>query len=158
MDQDRNGLPLGFLMNTVGRLIFEATHQRMDGMPVDVIELGILWLVDLYPGRQQSDYARFQRRDVTTFGRYVDKLEAKGFLSREPVKGDRRAHALHITKTGSIVLEEGRVQAVAAQEEVIGPCNVRVTNTRDLLMDVLVSRAQGISPCEHGAVRTCSFE
>ena len=144
MDQNCKDLPLGFLMNTVGRLIYEATQKCMADMRVDVIELGILWLVDLYPGRQQSDYARFQRRDITTFGRYVDKLENKGFLSREAVEGDRRARALHVTKAGSAVLAEGRLKVMAAQEAVIGPSNARVAKMRDLLMDVLDAQAQDI--------------
>jgi len=139
MDGQPTNMPLGFLLNTVGRLIFEETKARMKDAPVEVIELGILWLVDLYPHRQQSDYARFQRRDATTFGRYVDKLEQKGLLSRHAVIGDRRAYALALTGEGQAVLAEGRATVATAQAAIIGPENARISEISDFLTGILAS-------------------
>jgi len=144
METSHKDLPLGFLINTVGRLIFEETQRHMDGMQVEVIELGILWLVDAFPGRQQAEYARFQRRDATTFGRYTDKLEGKGLLARDAVAGDRRANALVLTSQGRAVLAEGRKRVYAAQAAVIGPKTATVDEISDFLTGVLASQGPGI--------------
>ena len=159
MENERSDMPLGFLLNTVGRLIFEETNTRMQGFGVEVLELGILWLVDLYPGCQQSEYARFQRRDATTFGRYVDKLQHKGLLKRQALEGDRRAHSLVVTPKGKAVLAQGRKKVKAAQEAVVGPQSARITEISGFLTDVLASvGAQSDPPGKPstGARKTCT--
>ena len=120
MDVDPARLPLGFLLNTLGRLVLEETQEQLAGADVGVIELGILWLVDLAPGHLQSDYARFQHRDVTTFGRYVDKLEDKGLILRNAVPDDRRAKALSLTRKGQALLRQLRKRAEKAEKAVVG--------------------------------------
>lgn len=150
MDHGKD-LPLGFLINTVGRLIFEETQRQMDGMHVEVIELGVLWLVDAYPGCQQSDYAQFQRRDATTFGRYADKLERKGLLVRKNAKDDRRAHALFITQEGAVVLAEGRARAETAQEAVIGPKTAQISAISKFMTDVLAAKGGRLGTTENTA-------
>lgn len=98
-------LPLGFLLNTVGRLMAEQTAGALRPMDLDPPQLGILWLVQQWPGQTQRCYARFQRRDASTFGRYVDELERKGFLRRIKSTSDRRALALELTEAGLQLLQ-----------------------------------------------------
>lgn len=111
----------------------------MQNLDVEVFELGILWLVDLHPGRPQADYAKLQRRDQTTFGRYVDKLEEKGFLVRNAVLGDRRAYSLAVTASGKALLEEGRKEVFAAQEAIVGTYDGRVAEMTGFLSDIVNS-------------------
>ncbi|MEQ9258103.1 MAG: MarR family winged helix-turn-helix transcriptional regulator [Roseovarius sp.] len=120
MDIDPEDLPLGFLLNTVGDILRSETQTRMTGAALGVVELGILWLIDLAPNHRQAEYARFQRYDVSTYGRYIDKLEAKGFVARHSVADDRRAHALALTEAGRQALAEGKARALAAERAVIG--------------------------------------
>jgi DNA-binding MarR family transcriptional regulator len=100
-------LPLGFLLNTVGRLVAEQTAQALRSLDLDPPQLGILWLVAEWPGQTQRCYARFQRRDASTFGRYVDELERKGLLRRIKSSTDRRALALELTDAGTRALQAG---------------------------------------------------
>ena len=139
MGDQSEHMPLGFLLNTVGRLVFEETSRRMQNLDVEVFELGVLWLVDLYPGRPQAEYAKLQRRDQSTFGRYVDKLEAKGFLVRNAVLGDRRAYSLAVTASGKTLLKKGRMQVYAAQEAIVGTYDERLAELTGFLTDVLNS-------------------
>jgi len=133
MDIDPDDLPLGFLLNTLGRLLYEETHNRLAGSEVDVIELGILWLIDLRPGRLQTEYARFQHRDATTFGRYIDKLEAKRLVLRETIPGDRRAKGLRITAAGRRVLRQGKNEAIDAEQAVLRMTDAERKALRKLL-------------------------
>ena len=76
-------------------------------------------LLDLGEKGVYSSYT-LQYRDVTTFGRYVDKLEGKGLIVRQAVVGDRRAYALQITDKGRRELSTGTEIAIEAEKELLG--------------------------------------
>lgn len=105
-------MPLGFLLNTAGRLILEQTVYALRDVGVDPPQLGVLWLVDSRPGETQTVYARLQKRDATTFGRLVDRLEAQGLIRRGNTPDDRRAHLLELTAAGQKVLVAGKKKAM----------------------------------------------
>jgi DNA-binding MarR family transcriptional regulator len=101
-----DALPLGFLINTVGRLMNAEASGLFAKRGLDPVSVGVLWTVGLMPGRTQRDYAAFQARDVTTYGRFVDRLSQKGLIARHEVPGDRRAWSLKLTKEGEALLAE----------------------------------------------------
>ena len=47
-------LPIGFLVNTAGDKIQEATARELEGLNISVMELGVLWLIDLEPDQTQA--------------------------------------------------------------------------------------------------------
>ncbi len=110
-------LPLGFLINTIGRLLNERAKELFHKHSLDPVLLGVLWTVNLLPGRTQRQYASFQSRDLTTYGRLVDKLEALSLLKRVAVPGDRRAWALQTTTKGDDVLAELHATTRALEAE-----------------------------------------
>lgn len=54
----------------------------------------------------QSDLARILEVGKVTIGGLIDRLEASGFVKRQPDKLDRRAKRVVITKQGHKVLEQ----------------------------------------------------
>jgi DNA-binding MarR family transcriptional regulator len=137
MNLDPQELPLGFLLNTIGRLVLEETEAALEGQEIGVVELGILWLISLDPDRPQAEYARYQKRDVTTFGRYVDRLESKGFLRRVPQSNDRRVKALSISPSGLKVLNDGRRKVLDAEARVLSAAPELGAPLKDLLVRLL---------------------
>jgi DNA-binding MarR family transcriptional regulator len=137
MTLDPQQLPLGFLLNTIGRRLLEETEAALAGGELSVVDLGILWLISLEPGRPQAEYARFQKRDVTTFGRYVDRLELKGYLVRTPQPHDRRVKALSVTKSGLTVLEVGRRKAHDVEARIVSLVPEITAPLKDLLVKLL---------------------
>ncbi len=99
-------LPLGFLINTIGRLLSARAQSIFAKSGLDPVLVGVMWMIHLMPGRTQKEYAKFQSRDVSTYGRIVDKLEAAGMLRRRPLPGDRRAWSLELTDDGARALAE----------------------------------------------------
>lgn len=130
-------LPIGFLVNTAGDKIREATARELEGLNISVMELGVLWLIDLEPDHSQATYARFQRRDLTTFGRIVDKLEKKQFVERKPFTGDRRAYRLLLTNQGEEIIKIGKEAALKAENEVFSCLGEDVLHLRSTLVRVL---------------------
>lgn len=141
MDIDAEQLPLGMLLNTLGRELFETTQRAMADAPVDIIGLGMLWLISLDPGRAQGDYARFLHRDPTTFGRHVDRLESAGYLRRCAIAGDRRARALGLTESGKAVLAEGRARAMAIEDQLTGGRSSDARQIKRMLAEMLCTEA-----------------
>lgn len=137
MNISSQDLPLGFLVNTLGDMTREATIVALEGLDLSVMELGVLWLIDLEPDQTQATYARFQHRDSTTFGRIVDKLEAKQFVERKPFSGDRRAYRLVLTSQGKNILEVGKRGALKAENEVFSVLGRDVLHLRSMLAHVL---------------------
>jgi DNA-binding MarR family transcriptional regulator len=57
--------------------------------------------------------------DRTTIMRHVDRLAQAGLLARQPVAGDRRAHALMLTADGMARLAEATEAAAAVEESLL---------------------------------------
>jgi DNA-binding MarR family transcriptional regulator len=137
MNLDPQQLPLGLLLNTVGRTILEATEAALEGDELGVVELGILWLVSLDSGLPQAEYARFQKRDLTTFGRYVDRLEARAFLLRTPHPNDRRVKTLTVTKAGMKAMEQARRKALKAETAIVASAPDIARELKELLVKLM---------------------
>jgi DNA-binding MarR family transcriptional regulator len=64
---------------------------------------GILEILAGAPGMSQSALARAVGTLPSRMVSYVDELERRGLLERQPHQSDRRNHALHLTKAGRAV-------------------------------------------------------
>jgi DNA-binding MarR family transcriptional regulator len=137
MKISNSDLPLGFLVNTVADHIRQATICALDGIDITVVELGVLWLIDLSPGETQASYARFQRRDLTTFGRIVDKLESQQFLSRNCCADDRRANHLSLTDEGRAILKVGKKIALKTERDLFAVLGKEADAFRNALVQIL---------------------
>ncbi len=113
---DPEHLPLGFLVNTVGRLLHAESTARFAREDIDPVLVGVLWTINLMPGRSQADYAAYQARDATTYGRMVDKLANRGLIERRPLPNDRRAWSLALTAKGTALLADLAIEAKAVEE------------------------------------------
>lgn len=137
MEISNSDLPLGFLVNTVADQIREATKCALDGLDITVVELGVLWLIDLSPGETQASYARFQRRDLTTFGRIVDKLESQQFLRRNCFADDRRSNHLSLTEQGRAILKVGKKIALKTERDLFAVLGEEADAFRNALVQIL---------------------
>lgn len=75
-----------------------------------------LSLIVQFPNITQSELARMLRIERSGLVAIVDELEARGFLRRNPVPGDRRAQALSPTAAGTGAYGRARA-AVRAHED-----------------------------------------
>jgi DNA-binding MarR family transcriptional regulator len=64
----------------------------------------------------------------------IDSLQVRGFVRRDPVKGDRRAVALHLTEAGSDLAD--RLDALVAEHDAAFVARIGAPN-RAILLDLL---------------------
>lgn len=78
-------------------------------------QVSVLWLVADRPGIGQSDLARMLQMDRATVMAIVNRLQRRGFLTREDHGRDARRRALVPSEAGRAALAQARV-AIAEHE------------------------------------------
>lgn len=101
-----------------------AAHARAAGVDLTPVQFAALEAVRTEPGLDQARIAAAIAYDRATIGGVIDRLEAKGLLSRKVSEADRRARVVHLTEEGEALLQGFRPVVEAAQAEILGPLDV----------------------------------
>lgn len=107
-----SGLDLGPLPNFVGYmlrraqlLVFDDFIKTMSAVGLRPASFSVLAVIDANPGSTQSSVSEALGLQRTNLVAIIDTLERGGYARREPVKTDRRSHALYLTPEGKELLE-----------------------------------------------------
>ena len=107
-----NDLELGDLPNMVGielricQIIADRALSNASTIPVSPGLFTILSLIQKNPGQKQITLAETVKLDRSSLVPIIDQCEKSGWLKRLPYPGDRRAHAIHLTKKGVATLNQ----------------------------------------------------
>ena len=82
---------------------------------------GVMQLIARDPGITQQALADRSLIDASSMVAVVDELEQLGYAERRPHPGDRRKHAVHLTREGKRILERARAVAIKLAKEVLAP-------------------------------------
>ncbi|MCM2333260.1 MAG: MarR family transcriptional regulator, partial [Anaeromyxobacteraceae bacterium] len=94
----------------------------------------LLKVVGRHPGCSPGQLARFLHVTPATVTRVVQRMEASGFLRREPDPGDSRRVRLHLTPRGRRADERCSVPSERPVSLVLGATpRARIQETRKLL-------------------------
>ena len=74
-----------------------------------------------HPGVDQRSLAAQVGLDASTLGGVVDRLESRGWLTRQPSASDRRVKLLHITPSGQDLLVRMAPAIEASQRRILAP-------------------------------------
>jgi MarR family transcriptional regulator, lower aerobic nicotinate degradation pathway regulator len=104
--------------------------------PFDVtpVQYAALAAIRARPGIDQIRLAHAIGFDRTTIGGVVERLEAKGLITRETAAADRRAKLLGLTEAGRTALAAMAPAVERAQERILGGLGVE---ERPLFVDML---------------------
>lgn len=111
---DLNGF-LGIKIRRIQRSINRHLAEALQGMEVEVGELGTLGLIAANPGLAQIDIAREYDIDKAIMVGLIDNLERAGYVKRGKHPKDRRRNALTLTKKGVQRFED--LKKVFAEQE-----------------------------------------
>lgn len=98
--------------NRVSFLLRKEARERFvaEGLDIRAEEMAILMQLWTEPGQTPSMLADKTVRDRTTVTRFLDGMEKKGLIRREPDAGDRRR--VIVTATEKSVAMQGRIMPV----------------------------------------------
>jgi DNA-binding MarR family transcriptional regulator len=121
--QDRGGaIDFGDLDDFVGfqlhraRNVAAAELHRLIAPEFVPGHFPILYLIGQNPDRTQSAIAKAVGLDRSSLVPILNRFEKHGWVQRIPSRGDKRAHALRLTKAGERKMRELR-QKVLSQED-----------------------------------------
>jgi len=80
----------------------------------------ILYLIGRNPGQTQSAIARAVGLDRSSLVPILNRFEQAGWVQRVPSEGDRRAHALRLTRAGERKLEDLHATVTSLEERISG--------------------------------------
>lgn len=100
--------------------VFQARMQAA-GFDLTSVQFAALDAVVQQPGLDQAALAATIGFDRATLGGVVDRLEAKGLLTRQVSPTDRRARLLHATPAGRRLLAACRPVVEALQADILAP-------------------------------------
>lgn len=106
---------LGYTMKRVLSVVQADLAQVLGDFGLRAVSFSALGVVVRQPGISQSGLAEVLAVERSNLVQLVDDLSGRGLITRAPVAGDRRRHALMPTREGS-ALHARAAGAVAAHE------------------------------------------
>jgi MarR family transcriptional regulator, lower aerobic nicotinate degradation pathway regulator len=88
------------------------------------VQFAVLQALADQPGIDQRSLARVVSLDTSTIGGVVDRLEARGLLTRSHSPEDRRVRLLHLTPEGESLLSDLIPSMQRTQERILEPLSV----------------------------------
>ncbi len=96
------------------------------------------------PGEDQVTLAGRVAFDAATSGSVISRLEAKGWLRREPDAQDRRRKLLWVTPAGEQAVQQMKRAVGRAQTRILGPLDAGERAQLVALLDKLVAGHQPV--------------
>jgi DNA-binding MarR family transcriptional regulator len=109
---------LGYRLRLAQRAVFEDFAASV-GLDVSPGLFGILIIVEANPGLKQSELAAAAHLDRSSLVPVLDKLEARGHVTRRASADDRRVNGLWLTAAGAALLRRLKRKVVAHEERVL---------------------------------------
>lgn len=95
--------------------------QEIGDLGITPVQYAILQMVHNHPGFDQRTLARNIALDTSTTAGVVDRLEARGVLTRNTSPGDRRVRLLSLTPAGEQLLVDIIPRMEKAQQLIMAP-------------------------------------
>jgi DNA-binding MarR family transcriptional regulator len=110
---------LGYRLRLAQRAVFEDFAARVGQADVSPGLFGILIIVEANPGLKQSELAAAAHLDRSSLVPVLDKLEARGHVTRRASPDDRRVNGLWLTAAGAALLRTLKRRVVAHEQRVL---------------------------------------
>ncbi len=95
------------------------TRMAEAGIDLTSVQFAALVAVRGNPGIDQATLAGLIAYDRVTIGGVIDRLVAKGLVTREVSPRDRRARVLELSDAGQVLLDRALPVAVAVQDDIL---------------------------------------
>ncbi|MDB5941665.1 MAG: transcriptional regulator, MarR family-like protein [Ramlibacter sp.] len=129
----------GHLIRRAHQVAVAIFMEETGGFDVTPVQFAILNALIDGPGEDQVTLAAKVAFDAATFGSVIGRLEAKGWVRREPDAADRRRKLLWITPQGKEAAAQMRRAVNKVQSRIVAPLEPGEREQLLVLLDKLVS-------------------
>jgi len=110
---------LGYRLRLAQRAVFADFAASVGQAEVSPGLFGILIIVEANPGLKQSELAAAAHLDRSSLVPVLDKLEARGHVTRRASPDDRRVNGLWLTAAGAALLRTLKRRVLAHERRVL---------------------------------------
>ena len=128
-------------------------HQVAQDLGITPVQYAALQTVHNHPGSDQRTLARLIALDTSTTAGVVDRLEARGLLTRNTSPGDRRVRLISLTPAGRQLLSDAIPRMAQAQELILAPLSPRQRIEFMHLLQLLITENNELSRAPSDAGR-----
>jgi len=114
---------LGYRLRLAQRAVFEDFAAGVGHAEISPGLFGILIIVEANPGLKQSQLAAAAHLDRSSLVPVLDKLEARGHVTRRGSPEDRRVNGLWLTAAGAALLRTLKRRVLAHEQRVMRGLN-----------------------------------
>jgi MarR family transcriptional regulator, transcriptional regulator for hemolysin len=146
---DRNLAPLahlGFRLMDAARLYTRRFQRRSRGLALDLTQCSVLLKLAQNEGVSQHRLAELVAIDPAALGRILDRLEARGWVERQPSPGERRSRSLAITKRARGVEPLIRKVVEESQHTALEGLSAEQTRILAQALDRILANLKGYEP------------
>lgn len=129
----------GHLIRRAHQVSVALFMEETAGFDVTPVQFAILNALIEDPGEDQVTLARKVAFDAATFGSVIGRLEARGWVRREPDAADRRRKLLWVTEAGAAAARRMKRAATRVQERILEPLPRHEREQLVRLLDRLVT-------------------
>jgi len=137
----------GHLIRRAHQVAVAIFMEETAGFDVTPVQFAILNALLEDPGEDQVTLAGKVAFDAATFGSVITRLEARGWVRREPDGADRRRKLLWVTPQGAEVAQKMKRSVGKVQQRILEPLDSRERAQLVTLLDRLVA-GHGIAGSE----------
>lgn len=113
----------GFLLRRAHQISASVFESECQGVGLTPAQFGILTVLHVNPGMDQSSLARALGFDKVTVLRVLRGLETRGLISRAAAPASRRSLSLKLTPEGTALLAQAQKPAERAFTKLLSPLN-----------------------------------
>jgi DNA-binding MarR family transcriptional regulator len=133
----------GHLIRRAHQLAVGIFMEEAGEFDITPVQFAILNALIDDPGEDQVTLAGKVAFDAATFGSVIGRLEAKGWVRREPDAQDRRRKLLWVTADGERAAVEAKRAVSKAQARILGPLQAAERQQLVTLLGKLVTGHEG---------------
>lgn len=115
-------------------------EAALTGLGIDPRQYRIAWLVREFGPQSQVALCDMLTVDRASMVKFVDRLEARGWVTREPHPSDRRQNAVTLTAKGKKGLKAADAAAQACEERSLAALSPQQRAALAEILKVLVQR------------------
>jgi MarR family transcriptional regulator for hemolysin len=146
-DLSRN---FGFILNDVARLLRTSFDRRVKQFGLTRSQWWVITFLFRNDGVTQSELADTLEIEKPTLGRLIDRLEAKGWVRREPDANDRRAWRVYLNDAAEPAMKTMRTIAAEVRRDALAGLSAA---ERERFVDTLLTVKANLVGLESGAAR-----
>jgi DNA-binding MarR family transcriptional regulator len=135
LETGSTGAVIGYRLRRAQLSVFQRFLSVFEEVGLRPAEYSVLVMIADNPGRKQTEIAEVLGIKRANFVTLVHGLEERGLVERREADGDRRANALHLTRSGRTFVSNARTLHDSLEADLID--RLGGTRARDTLLALL---------------------